>query len=91
MPSARIWTEGADATLREMLAAGQSFDDTAAALGVARWTAVERARRIGARRIVAEPEQVEAAPDDPWRAPLPAGHPVSWGVIARGMEWPSGA
>jgi hypothetical protein len=87
MPSARIWTSDADATLRDMLAAGQSFDDTAAALGIARWTAVERARRIGARRIVAEPEPVEAAPDDPWRAPLPAGHPVSWGPISQGREW----
>lgn len=88
MPSARIWTEAEDATIRDMLAAGRSFDDVAEIIGVARWTAVERARHISARRIVAVPEPVEAAPD-PWRAPLPAGHPVSWGVIARGWEWPN--
>ena len=76
-----IWTEGQDTQIRRFRTEGASWDVIALALGLARWTVIERARALGAGRRrgggVGSAEDLE-------RAPLPAGHPDSWGAINRG-------
>jgi hypothetical protein len=53
----------------------------AATLGMARWTVIDRGRWIGAHR---PPPEFTPPPENPFREPLPAGHPRSWGVITTG-------
>ena len=67
--------------LRRLRAEGVSWDSIAAASGLARWTVIERGRRIGARP---PPREFVPPPEDPARDPLPAGHPRTWGVLIAG-------
>jgi hypothetical protein len=60
---------------------GASWDSIAAILGLARWTVIERGRRIKALR---PPRDFVPPPEDPAREPLPAGHVRNWGVINAG-------
>lgn len=81
MPKKLHWTEAQDLTIRRMRVEGATWDTIAAALGVSRYTAIDRGRRIGALR---PPPEVGPLVDDPKREPLPAGHPRSWAVITDG-------
>ncbi|MGH7044663.1 MAG: AsnC family protein [Acetobacteraceae bacterium] len=81
MPKKRPWTDAQDAQLRRLRAEGANWDGIAAILGVTRWTAIERGRRIGAR---IPPADFVPPPEDPGREPLPPGHPRSWDAINRG-------
>jgi hypothetical protein len=81
MPRKAVWTEGQDAQIRRLRTEGASWDVIALALGLARWTVIERARAIGVER---RPANAVAALEDPERAPLPAGHADSWSAINRG-------
>lgn len=76
-----IWTQGQDAQLRRLRAEGISWDAIATTMGLARWTVIERGRRIGARR---PPPELVRRPEDRTREPLPAGHPRTWGVLTAG-------
>ncbi len=78
MPAKLVWTEAQDTQIRRLRAEGASWDMIAAILGLARWTVIERGRRIGARR---PPREFVAPSEDLHREPLPAGHPRSWGAI----------
>ena len=82
MPAPLVWTERADETLYTLRGEGRSWDAIAAVLGISRWAAIERGRRIGAQK----PEPPPRAQDDgqAGREPLPAGHPISWGAIIAG-------
>ena len=64
MPPKTDWTEARDAQLRRFRAEGATWDVIAAALGVSRYTAIERGRRIGARK---PPPEHKPAPEDPGR------------------------
>jgi hypothetical protein len=83
MPRKLIWTEGQDAQIRRLRTEGASWDLIALALGLARWTVIERGRAIGVERA-----PVNAVPvlDEADRQPLPAGHSDSWGAINRGTS-----
>ncbi len=81
MPRKTIWTEGQDTQIRRLRTEGASWDIIAIALGLARWTVIERARAIGAER---PPPNAIAVLDESAREPLPAGHAESWGAINRG-------
>jgi hypothetical protein len=81
MPRKAVWTEGQDTQIRRLRTEGASWDLIALALGLARWTVIERARAIGAER---PPANAVAVLDESDRQPLPAGHAESWGVINRG-------
>jgi hypothetical protein len=81
MPLALIWTAAQDTTLRRLRAEGETWDAIAGALGVARFTAIERGRRIGAPRPAPGPRIPR---EDPNRDPLPPGHPRSWGPLIAG-------
>jgi hypothetical protein len=81
MPRKTVWTEGQDAQIRRLRTEGGSWDVIAQALGLARWTVIERARHIGVER---RPANAVAVPDESERPPLPAGHAESWGAINRG-------
>jgi peptidoglycan/xylan/chitin deacetylase (PgdA/CDA1 family) len=74
------WTEATDTRIRQLRAAGASWNAVAAAIGTGRWSAIERGRRIGARA----PIHVAPPPPDPAREALPAGHPLTWGAITAG-------
>ena len=70
MPKKIIWTDVQDTQIKRLRAEGASWDTIAAAMGVTRWTVIERGRRIGARL---PPADFIPDPMDPNRAPLPAG------------------
>lgn len=84
MPAPLVWTDARDETLRCLRGQGRSWDVIAAALGISRWTAIERGRRIGARKPPAPPRAASMPRAEPGREPLPPGHPVSWGAITAG-------
>jgi hypothetical protein len=81
MPRKTVWTEGQDTQIRRLRTEGASWDVIALALGLARWTVIERARTIGAERL---PPNAVTVLDEPDREPLPAGHAESWDAINRG-------
>lgn len=81
MPRALVWTEAQDTTLRRLRAEGETWDAIAGVLGVARFTAIERGRRIGAPRPAPGPRIIR---EDPNRDSLPPGHPRSWGPLVAG-------
>jgi hypothetical protein len=83
MPRKLVWTEGQDAQIRRLRTEGGSWDLIALALGLARWTVMERARTINAGR---PPVNAVALPDESAREPLAAGHADSWGAINRGTS-----
>lgn len=80
MPRKIVWTDGQDTQIRRLRTEGASWDVIALALGLARWTVIERGRVIGVEKL---PANAVAAPDESGRMPLPAGHADSWGVINR--------
>jgi hypothetical protein len=81
MPKKLEWTDAQDAQLRRLRAEGATWDGIAAVLGLTRWAAMDRGRRIGARL---PPPDFVRPPEDPAREPLPAGHPRSWDAINAG-------
>lgn len=79
------WTETADDTIRRMRAGGATWAAIGAMLGLSRNTIIERGRRIqAAGGPIRVPRPTRPAEEDPNRAPLPAGHPISWGILTRG-------
>ena len=82
MPQARAWTAAADDVIRTMRADGQTWAAIGRSLGLSRNTVIERGRRLCAhapkRLVMAVPKPVS---DDPNRAPLPAGHLLTWGLL----------
>ena len=82
MPQARCWTATADKVIKTMRADGQTWAAIGRSLGLSRNTVIERGRRLCAhapkREVIATPKPVS---DDPNRAPLPAGHPLTWGLL----------
>jgi hypothetical protein len=98
VPSNRIqvvrniqWTQAADQRLIRLRQEGKSFRFMAKAFGLGRTTITERVRRLGLD-IPATPGPQPRAPQprasqpeaDDARAPLAAGHPISWGLITAG-------
>jgi hypothetical protein len=81
MPKKLIWTDAQDAQIRRLRSEGETWDRIAAALKVTRWTVIDRGRRIGARL---PPADHVPLPEDPERAPMPAGDPRSWNAINAG-------
>src|ERR1700704_2247288 len=81
MPKRIEWTGAQDARIRRMRAASASWDSIAVAVGVTRWTVIERGRRLGARL---PPPGFVPAPEDPERPALPPGHEATWDVIIKG-------
>ena len=84
------WSDARDAWLRRFRAEGRSWAEIAAELGVTPDVARERGRRIGAPAPAAA---VPAPVEDPYRLPLRAGHPHSWGLLNEGTwlagtSWP---
>ena len=88
MPRKTVWTDGQDTQIRRLRTEGASWDVIALALGLARWTVIERGRLIGVER---RPANAIAAPDESGRMPLPAGHADSWGAINRDTTLESAA
>ncbi len=78
-----IWTEGQDSQIRRFRTEGTSWDLIALALGLARWTVIERGRVIGAQ---GPSGNADTAEDELDRQPLPAGHAETWGAINRGTS-----
>ena len=83
MPKKITWTEVQDTKIKRMRAENASWDCIAMAVGVTRWTVIERGRRLGARL---PPPDYVPPPEDPERPPLPSGHPRTWGAITLGTS-----
>jgi hypothetical protein len=81
MPKRIEWTEVQDMKIKRMRAENASWDSIAVAVGVTRWTVIERGRRLGARL---PPADSEPRREDPERSPLPPGHKATWDVIIHG-------
>lgn len=80
MPQAITWTDAQDHTIKLMRAEGSPWDAIALAVGVCRWTTIERGKEIGAKL-----PPIDFTPSiDMERAPLPAGHVDTWGAMNRG-------
>ena len=84
MPRKIVWTEVQDAKIRRMRSENASWDCIAAAVGVTRWTAIERGSRLLGARL--PPPDFEPLGEDPERPPLPSGHPETWGPIIKGTS-----
>ncbi len=83
MPKRIEWTEVQDTNIKRMRAESASWDGIAAAIGVTRWTVIERGRRLGARL---PPPDFDPPADDPERLALPPGHQETWDVIIKGTS-----
>ncbi len=83
MPLARLWTDDADSAIRVMRAAGETWAAIGRSLGLSRNTVIERGRRLRAAAPLraARPVLEKPVSDDPNRAPLPAGHKLTWGLL----------
>jgi hypothetical protein len=80
MPPPLQWNPNADGMIHQLRLAGATWDEIAVPLGVSRWSAIARGRRIGALA----PERPRALPVDPAREPLGVGHALSWAVLTEG-------
>lgn len=83
------WTDAQDSQIRRRRSEGASWEAIADDLALSLWAVTERGRSIGAGVHPAG----FTAPDDPQRAPLPAGHPTSWdtinaGAVLEGVPYP---
>jgi hypothetical protein len=80
------WTEVADSRLTRMRGEGASLRAMAAAFGLSRSAIAERASRLGLVLPTRAPDVAKPTPPNPelQRDPLPAGHPISWGLITAG-------
>jgi hypothetical protein len=83
MAQARQWTEAADFTICQMRGGGATWAEIGRSLGLSRNTVIERGRRLRAEAPVkvAAPVVKDVVSDDPNRGPLPAGHPLTWGLL----------
>lgn len=75
------WTPARDADLQSARAQGLTWAEVARRLGVSKWSAVERGRKIGVRR---PPMPHRSPPESLSRPPLTAGHSRSWGALTAG-------
>jgi hypothetical protein len=83
MPQARQWTEAADQVICNMRGAGDTWAAIGQRLGLSRNTVIERGRRLRAEAPVKAPAVKEYDMlEDPNRGPLPAGHPLTWGLLS---------
>jgi hypothetical protein len=83
VPKRIEWTEVQDMKIKRMRAENASWDTIAIAVGVTRWTVIERGRRLGARP---PPADFMPPAEDPERPALPPGHPDTWGIIIKGTS-----
>jgi hypothetical protein len=64
--------------------AGWSWNEIGSAIGVSRFTVIERGRRLNAARAPDDPTSPVALRDDGATSALRAGHPITWGAITAG-------
>ncbi len=88
------WTSGADTRLTGLYAEGLSLRGIAKAMCLSRNAVVERATRLGVHNCVPMAERKVSSvqvtehlgAENPERDPLPAGHPISWGLLTAGTS-----
>ena len=78
------WSADQDRIIRDMRRAGSTWESISLAIGVCRFTTIERGRKIGAKGPPEVERRIGWRRADEGPEPLRAGHPVSWGVIAAG-------
>jgi hypothetical protein len=84
-----IWTPLADAIVLQMRGNDTPWPNIARHLKIGRSAVIERARLLGiqSKRRLPPPKPIPRAPRID-RAPLPPGHPVTWGAITDGIPYP---
>lgn len=88
-PGRRItWTPEVDARLTQLHASGASVRALARAFGLGRQAVSERATRLGiyTKPTLPQRKPTSVSSDDATRDPLPAGHPISWGLLTAGTS-----
>lgn len=83
MPAPRDWTQAEVETIRTLRADNAGWEEIARRIGVARWTVIEFAKRVGLWTPPAVAVEVSDEPDR-YREPSRAGHPLTWGAIVAG-------
>jgi len=78
-----VWTEGQDSQIRRLRTEGANWDVIALALGLTRWTIIERCRALGVER---PPANAVAVMDESDLQPFHAGDRESWDAINRGTS-----
>jgi hypothetical protein len=82
MPPPHDWTESEHALIRARRP-HTSWDDIARELGIARWTVIDHAKRVGLWTSDQKPLPETTEPNRE-RWPMPAGHETSWSAITAG-------
>ena len=83
MPKAREWSAVADGAICQLRSEGTTWAQIGHVLGLSRNTVIERGRRLRAE-APAKPKILQLLteiPDDASRGALPAGHPLTWGLL----------
>lgn len=89
----REWTAGQDDCIRVMRSVGATWQQIADVLKVPHQAVIDRGRAVLRAERGSVPREAEVAAEVRERGPLPAGHPVSWGILTRGTmlegtKWP---
>ena len=79
------WTPAADAKIRQMRGDGATLAQIARHFGIANGTVAVRVRALGLP-IIERVKPASPRPKCDTRAPLPAGHPISWDLVTRGTS-----
>jgi hypothetical protein len=84
-----VWTPFADDTVLQMRGNRTPWPVIARHLQVGRSAVIERARSLGipSKTRLPPPNPPPRAPRID-RAPLPSGHPLTWGAITDGIPYP---
>jgi hypothetical protein len=87
MPKARDWSAEQDGVIVGMRAQGETWSAISHRLGLPRATVIERGRRLRAAPPPPSPAEklVPGSIGDPNRDALPAGHPLTWRLLAVGI------
>jgi len=85
MPIARDWTAELDQAVRDMRAAGATWDRIARRVGCSRWAASKRGEVLGAEKVQAPACETPAAwsREEAGAEPLPPFHPIAAAVLAQ--------
>jgi hypothetical protein len=96
MPVKATWPKADDEAIIAGCKAGDTWAVIAQRLNINRNRVIERARKLGVFDRAALIETIPklnttfAISETKNRAPLEAGHPVTWGLISNGYAYPKG-
>ena len=91
MAKKREWSEAQDEAIRQMCAAGATWESIGLKIGLSRNVVIDRGRdlKVSPNTSLRRPLTAKAsAPEDPNRGPLPAGDYRTWDLLMPGQDYP---